>query len=365
MLWAAAALLSAAVWVYLLVAHDGYWRMRDRAHDFPTPSLTPRIAVIVPARDEAPAIHRAVQSLMGQDYPGELFVFVVDDHSSDGTADVARRTGDERVAVLPARSLPPGWSGKVWAMAEGVRRASIFSPAYYLFTDADVVHAEDNVSQLVARAESQSYDLVSLMVRLRCVSLAERALIPAFVYFFFQLYPPQSMCGAAGGCMLIRREVLDRIGGLECIRGELIDDCALASQVKRAGGRVWLGLTTATKSIREYGSFDDVEKMIARTAYTQLRNSPWVLLATLVGLALVYIAPLAVLFSRQKLATMAGLLAWIMMSITFVPALRFYRRSWFWAPSLPLIAMFYMGATCHSAWQHWRGRGGAWKGRTA
>jgi hopene-associated glycosyltransferase HpnB len=382
--WAeAAGVISATAWVYLLFGRGAFWRVRDQAHACEPAVSTGLVAAIIPARNEAAVVDQAIASLLGQDYTGDLAIFVVDDHSSDNTAAVARSAADragcsERVAVLQASRLQAGWTGKLWALSEGVKRASMLRPEYFLFTDADIVHARDNVAQLVARVrggtgllpEAEAFDLVSFMVKLRCVSFAERALIPAFVFFFFQLYPPnwiarsdRTTAGAAGGCILIRREMLSQIGGLARIRSELIDDCALAREVKRHGGRVWLGLSSTTHSIREYGSFNEIEKMISRTAYTQLRYSPILLAATLAALTIIYLLPPLLLLSGDKIAMGAGIFAWILMSLSFVPALRFYGRLPASAVLLPLIACLYMAATLHSAWLHWRGRGGAWKER--
>lgn len=357
-------LTCAGIWIYVLTGRGGFWRVRDEAHSCQVAVQPRRVAAIIPARDEAAVIGRAVASLLDQDSVGELFVFVVDDHSSDGTADAARAAQDQRVVVLPAGRLPEGWTGKVWALSEGIKRASLLKPEYFLLTDADIVHASDNVSQLVARAETEHFDLVSFMVKLRCRSFAERALIPAFVFLFFNLYPPnwvargdRKTAAAAGGCILIRRDMLSKIGGLGSIKSELIDDCALARRVKRNGGRVWLGLTSTTHSIREYGTFTQVGNIISRTAYTQLNYSPLLLAGTVAALGVVFILPALLLRSG------AGVLAYGLMCLSFVPTLRFYRRSPLWALTLPLVALFYMAATVHSAWLHWRGRGGEWKGR--
>jgi len=258
----------------------------------------------------------------------------------------------------------------MWAVAQGVAAAAATHPDYLVLTDADVVHAPDSVSQLIAKAEEGPFDLVSLMVLLRTESLAEKALIPAFVFFFLMLYPPASIenpnsrtAGAAGGCMLIRREMLERIGGIETIRGELIDDCALARAVKRCGGKVWLGLTHDTRSIREYGGFTGIWEMISRTAFTQLNYSPILLCGTLAGLTITYLAPPLLALTFQPVAASLGIAAWLLMSIAYAPILRFYRRPLFWAPALPLIALFYAAATIDSAVRYWTGRGGTWKGR--
>ena len=250
-----AAAVGVAIWVYLLFGRGFFWWTRA-ANLCSTPAPSRRVAVVIPARNEAALIGKAVASLAAQDYAGPFQVFVVDDHSTDGTAEAARGA-----QVVQARPLPEGWTGKLWAVSEGIRAAEASLPDYYLLTDADIVHAPDNLARLVAHAETHGYDLTSLMVELRCETLAERALVPAFVFFFLKLYPPRwtasarrATAGAAGGCMLLSREALERIGGIAAIRGELIDDCALARAVKRGGGRVWLGLTSATRSIREYSS---------------------------------------------------------------------------------------------------------------
>jgi hopene-associated glycosyltransferase HpnB len=278
--------------------------------------------------------------------------------------------------VISAASLPPGWTGKLWALSEGVRRSTSTliqldappadPPDYYLFTDADIVHPPDALSSLMARAEEERYDLVSYMVTLACRSTAERALIPAFVFFFFLLYPPAWIrdpryvtAGAAGGCILIRRDALESIGGLARIRGEWIDDCALAAAVKHNGGRVWLGLSGQAHSIRDYATLAEIGRMISRTAFTQLNHSIVLLAGALVGLTLTYLVPPALALS----GSWTGAAAWLLMCVAYLPILRFYRRSPLRAPLLPLIAAFYMGATIYSAIGYWRGTEGQWKGR--
>jgi hopene-associated glycosyltransferase HpnB len=355
------AALVVVVWLYLLLGRGFFWWTRE-ADLASGPAPARRIAVVIPARDEARVVGKAVASIVAQDYAGPFEIFVVDDHSTDGTAEAARGA-----RVLAAGPLPEGWTGKLWAVSEGVRAAAAFRPDYFLFTDADVVHAPANLARLVALAEARGYELASLMVELRCETLAERALIPAFVFFFLKLYPPRwiasakhATAGAAGGCMLVRREALERIGGVAAIRGELIDDCALAKAVKRSGGRVWLGLTSQARSIREYASFGDVGRMISRTAFTQLGYSPVLLAGTVLGMMAIYLLPpvLALGFGSWPAA-----LAWLMMMAAYTPVLRLYRRSPLWAPALPLVALFYAAATVVSAVEYWMGRGGAWKGR--
>ena len=259
-------------------------------------------------------------------------------------------------------------------MHQGIHHAARFAPEYLLLTDADIVHPPGNLESLVARAETESWDLVSYMATLHCRSLPERTLIPAFVFFFFMLYPPawirnprRRTAGAAGGCILVRRRSLERAGGIEPIRGELIDDCALARAVKRTGGRIWLGLSAATHSIRRYDTFAEIESMIARTAFTQLQYSAVLLVGTVVGLALIFLAPLLLAVTAAGHPLRAGLAAaaWLLMSLAYRAALRFYRVSPCWAPALPLAAAFFLAATVHSALAFWRGRGGLWKGRTA
>jgi hopene-associated glycosyltransferase HpnB len=294
-------------------------------------------------------------------------VILVDDHSSDRTAAIAAEAG---ASVIQAGPLPSGWSGKLWAISEGLQHARSLSPDYLLFTDADIVHAPNNVAELVARAEAGGLDLVSLMVKLRCRSFAETLLIPAFVFFFFMLYPPswvarhdRKTAAAAGGCILIRPSALDRIGGIASIRSAIIDDCALARAVKRTGGRIWLGLTDETRSIRAYGGFSEVRAMISRTAFAQLHHSTLLLLGTILGMAVIYLAPPLLIFTHNSFAAFLGLAAWVLMTLAYAPALRFYGRSVAWAPLLPLGALFYMSATIESAISYWTGRGGMWKDR--
>jgi hopene-associated glycosyltransferase HpnB len=350
--------LVAAIWLYLLLGRAWFWRVRQT----PAASLgpAPRIVAVIPARNEAPVVAAAVESLAKQRYPGEFHIVLVDDHSDDGTAAAARAAAPPDIlTIVEAAPLPAGWTGKLWAVSQGVAHARRFAPDFLLLTDADIVHAPGTLGELAARAAS-GYDLVSYMATLHCESLAERALIPAFVFFFFLLYPPAWGTGAAGGCILVRREALERIGGIDCIRGELIDDCALASAVRRSGGRVWLSASAGTRSIRPYRTFGEIGRMISRSAFTQLRYSVWLLIGTVAGLLLTYAAPVALTLA----GSWWGAAAWAIMTLMYVPMLRFYRVSPLWAPLLPLIALFYLGATVDSAIQHWRGRGGMWKGRT-
>jgi hopene-associated glycosyltransferase HpnB len=359
-----------SVWLYLLLGRGGFWREFRKPALPPEPSRGSRspVAVVIPARNEAPGIRQALASLAVQK---PSHIVVVDDASDDGTAAIARQAAPSRMlTVLPGEPVPPGWTGKLWAVDQGVRLAAAFQPEYLLLTDADIVHAPGTLAALVHRAQSGGYDLVSHMATLHCSTAAERALVPAFVYFFLALYPPawvrnprRATAGAAGGCMLIRRDVLERIGGIAAIRGELIDDCALARAVKQSGGRVWLGLSAGTRSIRRYSTFAEIERMIARTAFTQLRHSSLLLAATVAALAVTYLLPPALAIAAPPRAAALGAAAWLLMSATYFPALRFYRRSILWAPLLPAVALFYAWATVHSAIDSWRGAGGMWKGR--
>lgn len=369
--------LTVAIWTYLLLLRGGFWRLSDDPSPAPPP-LRPasarRVVAVVPARDEADVIGRAIASLLSQDYPGPLDVVVVDDHSSDGTAAAAQVAAEalgagERLTVVAGASLPAGWTGKLWAMRQGIAAAQALRPDYLLLTDADVVHAPDGLREMVGRCEVGGYDLVSLMVRLHCASIAERLLIPAFVFYFFQLFPPRWVAdplrrtaAAAGGCMLIRPQALERIGGIEAIRGEIIDDCALARRVK-AGGRIWLGLSRQTSSIREYGSWLAIWRMIARCAFAQLGYSAALLVVVLALLGLTYLAPPLLLLSAPSAAAWLGAIAWAEMSLAFLPMLRAYEAPSFIAVLLPAISAFYAAATLASAIAFWCGRGGAWKGR--
>jgi hopene-associated glycosyltransferase HpnB len=363
----------AVIWMYLIAFRGTFWRIE--LEDRTLMAGPPRsVVAVIPARDEAEVIGGAVSSLLTQDYGGRLHIIVVDDHSEDGTSAVAREAAEaagagNRVTVAAAGPMPSGWTGKLWAMRQGTAIATEMRPNYLLLTDADIVHAVGNLRRLVARAEAGRYDLVSLMVRLHCRGFWERLLVPAFVFFFFKLYPPRwvadsarDIAAAAGGCMLLRASTLTRVGGLESIRHELIDDCALARRVK-AVGRVWLGIAEETRSVRPYGSWRPLWDMISRCAFAQLGYSIAILAALLVLMGLTYLAPPLLLLSRCPMAMAVGGTTWLAMAASFVPTLRIYRCSLLVAPLLPAIALFYMAATLGSAVQFWCGRGGAWKGR--
>ena len=384
----AAGSVSLTIWGYLLLARGGFWRAPESSQDqwscatshgkTHSPDNRPSsatIAAIIPARDEADVIGRAVTSLMEQSEAGSIRVFVVDDGSTDGTAGVALAAGEtagksEALRVIPGQSLPPGWSGKLWALQQGIVRAHEFAPRYLLLTDADVVHAPDELSGLIELMEAGSYDLASLIVKLRCESIAEKLLMPALVFFFFQLYPPSwiadprcQTAGAAGGCILIRPEALERAGGIAAVRGEVIDDCALAGAVKRSGGKLWLGAAKKTASIRAYEGFSGIGQMISRTAFRQLRHSAALLLLTILAMTLVYLLPVALVLTGRPMAAMLGVTTWLLMTVAYRPTVKYCGLSPQWALLLPAAALFYMGATVRSALLYWWGRGGEWKGR--
>jgi hopene-associated glycosyltransferase HpnB len=409
------AVISLTIWLYLFLARGNFWNLRpfdDDEATHPAPPTWPTVTAIIPARNEAETIVQTIASLTQQNYPGKLSIVVVDDHSEDATAKLAQESAQANHAnpnttteatILAAPPLQPGWTGKLSALNAGVEFATgkstskregtasavpqsdeaigalapaDSSPNYLWFTDADIVHAPDTLTRLVARAEYQKLDLNSLMVLLRAETLPERLLIPPFLFFFLMLYPPEKIAssksrvaGAAGGCILLRRDALERIGGLAAIRSEVIDDCALARAVKgsRPEGQranVWMGVTRKSRSLRAYSTFTEIRDMIARTAFTQLRYSALLLSGTLLGLAITYLAPIALLFAHDTLTRVIALSTWLLMSLLFLPTVRFYRISTHWAATLPAAAAFYAAATTLSAVRYWTNRGAQWKGRS-
>ena len=365
-------LLALVVWCGLILFHGRYWQSGPILPPVPEGLTLPPVDIVVPARDEAPSIAAAIGSLTRQVLPGgaAVRVILVDDGSTDGTAALARAAAEgapHPLTIVSGAPKPPGWSGKLWAVSQGLAAATA---DLVLLTDADITHEPDHLARLVAKAEAEDLDLVSEMVLLHCESLAERALVPAFVYFFQLLYPfaqvadpRRRMAGAAGGTVLIRRRALDGIGGIAAVRGALIDDVALGTAVKRGGGRIWLGHTTRARSIRLYPAFRDIWAMVARTAYVQLGFSPVKLLGTVLGMLLVWLLPPFAAILCHGLARWFGLGAWGLMTGSFLPSLQRYRLSPVWAPFLPLIALFYMAATVGSALNHLRGRSVMWKNR--
>jgi len=378
------AVAALAAWLYLLAFRGRFWIAGPRldltrARD---PARWPAVAAVVPARNEADVIERAVASLLSQQYEGELVLVLVDDESDDGTAEraraaAARRAVAHRLEIVHAGPRPDGWTGKMWAVSRGMERANALLPEarYVWLTDADIEHHPAHLRRLVRMAESRGYDLVSRMVRLHCRSLWERLLIPAFVFFFQKIYPfrwvadpARRVAAAAGGCILVRKETLGRIGGIERVRNALIDDCALARAVKAAGGRLWLGLTEETASIRPYDGLGAIWSMVARTAFDQLRYSPRVLAGTVLGMALLYVVPpvaaLAWPWHGSGAAAAAGGAAWLAMAVAYAPTLRLYGQSPAAGLLLPVAGLLYTLMTIDSALRHWRGRGGRWKSRT-
>ncbi|MDX2100276.1 MAG: glycosyltransferase [Leptolyngbyaceae cyanobacterium bins.59] len=405
--------LSAFIWLFLLLFWGQFWRSDqlldealpdkalpdetagDRTGDRQGSSLArwPSVCAVVPARNEAELLPITLNSLLQQDYPGSFTVILVDDQSTDGTAAVARTVAQklsksDRLQVICSEDLPAGWTGKLWAMDQGTRWACQVSPApdYILLTDADIEHGPQTLPNLVLKAEQEQLDLTSLMVFLRCKSFWEKLLIPAFVFFFEKLYPfpwvndpRRSTAAAAGGCILMRRDALTRIGGISRIRQALIDDCSLAHAVKSSGnpetapptGRIWLGLTHSVYSLRPYPDLSTIWNMVARTAFTQLGYSPFLLVGTIIGMSLVYLtAPVGlvgglvvgVYIGNWTLAFLS-LMIWLLMAFAYWPTVRFYRCSPLFAFCLPLIAFLYTLMTVDSALRHWQGRGGSWKGR--
>ena len=371
MVWAVIGLVAAAIWLYLLVARGGFWLARERDDSADLSPVAgrqgahwPAVAAVVPARNEADVIAQSIGSLMRQDYPGPFRIVLVDDGSSDGTAAAALQVAREaahqagrgrHLDVLTGAALPAGWTGKLWALEQGTRHAKTSQAEaidYYLLTDADSGHASDNLRKLVTRAEQEG-----------------RVLIPAFVFFFQMLYPfawvadrNNKVAAAAGGCVLVRRDALERAGGIASVRAEIIDDCSLARRLK-AEGSIWLGLTERATSLRPYGGFRQIGRMISRSAYAQLGYSPLMLAGTVLGMLLTYLAPPLLALFGEGLARWAGLGAWLMMALSFQPMLRFYRVSPAWGLALPLIGAAYLLFTFQSAIDVWRGRGGMWKGR--
>ena len=372
------AAIGLAIWIYLIAGRGEFWRMRKFDDLAPAPAFMawPSIAVVVPARDEAAGVGRCVTSILSQPYPGQLSMVLVDDQSQDGTAQIAAEAAaaigaSDRLAVLSGRPLPSGWTGKLWAVKQGLAlvESRPVLPDYVLLTDADIVYSGDVLVRLVARAQSEQLAMTSVMAKLRCESFAEKYLIPAFIFFFAMLYPfswvrnrMRATSAAAGGCILARWDALKNAGGIDAIRGSLIDDCALGARLKTQGP-VWLGFSQNIVSVRESDTIGDVGRMISRSAYAQLRYSPAILIGTVIGMVIVYLAPPAITLFSHGLAAAFAAMAWLLMALAFLPTLRYYGRSALWGPALPAIALAYMVFTVNSALQHSKGRGGMWKGR--
>lgn len=372
------AVIGLAAWLYLTLLNGGFWLASEREEleqpKCAPPKTWPRVTAVIPARNEADMLPRSLTSLALQDYPGEFSIVLVDDQSTDRTAEIARdiAAGSHRdVTVFSGAPLPSAWTGKVWAMHQGIAAASASQPPpdYLLLTDADIGYRPEVLKSLVMSSRANGRAMSSVMAKLNCESLAEKALVPAFIFFFQMLYPfrwvnskTATTAAAAGGCMLVDRVALERAGGIAAIRGALIDDCALGKLLKNQGP-IWLGLSDRVTSLRFYPAFDDIRRMVARSAYAQLRYSPLLLLGTVFGMGLIYLAPPILTFFASYPANVLAGAAYLLMAIAFQPTLRFYNRSPLWGFALPLIATAYVGFTLDSAYQHMRGRGGLWKGR--
>lgn len=371
--------VSLAAWCWLLLCQGFFWRTDVRLPRRREPEAWPSVCVVVPARDEAAVLPASLPSLLAQDYPGRAEVFLVDDGSTDGTGELARalseRHGGLPLTVGSPGEPPAGWTGKLWAVRHGIALARARGPEYLLLTDADIAHTPDSLRELVAAAHGGGFDVVSQMARLRVESRWERLVVPAFVYFFAQLYPfrwigreGSRTAAAAGGCVLLRAGMAEKARIPDAIRHAVIDDVALARAVKGAGGRVWLGLADRVDSVRPYPRLGDLWRMVSRSAYAQLRHSPPLLLGTVAGLALVYLVPPVAVIAGAAAGSapvaVVGALAWAVMAGTYLPMLRYYRQPLWLAPLLPYTAFLYLLMTVDSAVQHYRGRGAAWKGRT-
>lgn len=372
------ALTALAIWAYMVLAHGGYWRADQREamqeNGQSTNKNWPAVVAIVPARDEADMLPLTLPTLLAQDYPGSFAIVLVDDQSSDRTGDVARKLAQGArfpVEVVRAAERPAGWTGKVWAQSQGVAHVSQSRRpcTLFLLTDADIAYEAQSLRHLVTLAQEKHAVLTSLMARLNCESVAERTLVPAFVYFFQMLYPfrwvntpSNPMAAAAGGCMLIDRQALERAGGMAAIRSALIDDCTLGQMMKRHGP-VWLGLAKTVRSVRPYPHWGDIRRMVARSAYAQLRYSPLLLAGTVFGMVLTYLSAPALALLGAYPANLIGGVTWALMAVSYQPMLRYYGTSPLWGLALPVIAAIYLAFTLDSAYQHWRGRGGMWKGR--
>lgn len=376
-------LASLGVWLWLYFARGGFWRADQRLGAAPPPAQWPAIAAVVPARDEAASIGAVVSAYMESDYRGTLSLVIADDHSADGTADIARSAAERAardIEIADVTALPPGWSGKLWAVQAGLGQAADAAPdaKYILLTDADIVLAKDTITRLVARSERDNLALASLMARLDARGTWGAFLIPAFIYFFQKLYPfprandpTDNLAAAAGGCMLVRADVLQKIGGVEKIKGDLIDDCALARAIKDTtpSTRIWLGLADdEAVSMRDNRSLSAIWNMVARTAYAQLNFSPLLLAGTVLGMAFIYLTPplvaLTLGWHGDMTAAFFALTAWAVMAYTYWPTLKLYHRPPWETAALPVAATLYTAMTFSSALRHWQGRGGQWKGRT-
>lgn len=375
------AIASLFIWLGLLLFWGQFWLGVRLSPNQKTLKSYPNVWAVIPARDEADVIAQSLNSVLNQDYPGSLSVVLVDDKSTDDTAKIALENTNNvaknrQFHLVSGQPLPPEWKGKLWALNQGINYAKkqSNSPDYILLTDADIKHHKSNLTELITKAENENLDLVSLMVFLRCQSLWEKLLIPAFVFFFQKLYPfklankPQSfIAAAAGGCILIKADIIEKLGGISSFKNALIDDCTLAKKVKLHQGKIWLGLTDKTISLRPYDSLKSIWDMVARTAFNQLNYSWLLLIGTVLGLTLVYLVPpVAIIWGFMTPSTMLiiiGSITWLLMSIAYFPTIKLYQLSPLWSLCLPAIAILYGLMTIDSAIKHLQGKGGFWKGR--
>ena len=392
--WVGAGLSVSAflAWGWLTLFRGRFWAT-DQRLDVPKAregGSWPGVVAVVPARNESEVIGKTIPTVLGQRYPGTLSVYLVDDRSSDGTADIAKAAAREAdkgfsFKVVTGKERPDGWAGKVWALQQGVEAAKTVDHEYFWFTDADIAHSPDVLVSLVARAEEEGLDMVSVMAKLHVSTFWDRLLIPAFVFFFGKLYPfrwvndhEKSTAAAAGGCVLVRKERLVEGGGLESMRDAIIDDCALARLVRgpEGRGRLWLGMSQEVQSIRPYDGLRGIWDMVARTAYVQLRRSPVLLAGTILGMAWLYLGPPAAMGAGIGLAAVgvwdtptwvllvSGAGGWGLMSAIYTPMLKWYRLNRWWGPLLPIAGLLYTLMTVDSGRRSWMRRGGGWKGRT-
>jgi hopene-associated glycosyltransferase HpnB len=375
---------SLLIWLFLLIFWGNFWlcnqKINSTKNDICQDNIS--VCVIIPARNEAELLPITLKSILEQEFIGKLRVILVDDQSTDNTGNIARNLAqnlglNDRFEVINSQELPSGWTGKLWALNQGINYANKYNPDYILLTDADIKHHETNLQELIFKAKNENLELVSLMVLLRCESFWERFLIPAFVFFFQKLYPfpwvnnvNKKMAAAAGGCILIKTETLQKIGGIEVLKDALIDDCTLGQKVKfhtEKNTPIWLGLSEKTCSLREYNSLDTIWDMVARTAFTQLNYSPLLLVGTLIGMSLIYLAaPVSLILGfwlQNYVIISLSLMIWLLMSLSYFPTIKLYKIAPFWCFSLPLIALLYNLMTIDSALRHYQGKGGYWKGR--
>jgi hopene-associated glycosyltransferase HpnB len=374
--------LSLTIWIYLILFRGNFWLCNQYLEDLPLDSK-PSVTIIIPARNEAENISICIESLLNQDYQGIFKIVLIDDQSEDNTAEIAQKIAIEnkkenQLIIIKGESLPSGWSGKLWAMSQGIFWGKKhFKTDYFLFTDGDIKHSENNLTQLLAKAEKNNLDLVSLMVKLRCESFWEKLLIPAFIFFFQKLYPfplvnnaSKKIAAAAGGCILIRETALTRIGGVEALKKALIDDCTLASLVKKTlpiNHGIWLGLSDTTTSLRSYSSLTPIWNMVTRTAFTQLNYSFLLLIGTILGMFIIYLVPLFILifaiFTANLTLIFLAIITLFLMALSYYPTIKLYQLPFFFCLVLPAIALLYSLMTIDSAVRYLQGKGGQWKGR--